>query len=119
MKNECIKSIEIHQDLVSKVKDEMIDQIEDAAQMIIHSLRQGHKLILCGNGGSAADAQHLAAEFVGRFILERKSLPAIALTTDTSAITAIANDYGFESVFSRQLEGVGTKGDVLLAISTS
>jgi D-sedoheptulose 7-phosphate isomerase len=74
---------------------------------------------LCGNGGSAADAQHIAAELVGRFVADRRALPAIALTTDTSALTAIANDYGYDAVFSRQLEGLAQPGDVLIAISTS
>lgn len=119
MKDACLRSIETHLDLVGKVKGELSDQIVDAAQMMIHSLKQGHKLMICGNGGSAADAQHLAAEFVGRFIRERSPLPAIALTTDTSAMTAIGNDFGFETIFSRQVVGLGKKGDLLLAISTS
>ncbi|MBF0490847.1 MAG: D-sedoheptulose 7-phosphate isomerase, partial [Candidatus Omnitrophica bacterium] len=78
-----------------------------------------HKLFFCGNGGSAADSQHIAAEFVGRFQKERKAWPAIALTTDTSALTALGNDYSFDIVFSRQLEALGQKGDVLVGISTS
>lgn len=119
MRDDCLRSIEAHLSLVSKVKAEMVDQIDEAGQMIVHSLKQGHKLMLCGNGGSAADAQHLAAEFVGRFIRERNPLPALALTTDSSALTAIGNDYGFDAVFSRQVDGLGEKGDLLLAISTS
>ena len=83
------------------------------------ALRQGRKLMLCGNGGSAADCQHIAAELVGRLQGERRALAAIALTTDTSALTAIANDYGYEQVFARQVEGLGVRGDVLLALSTS
>src|SRR4051794_32598553 len=79
----------------------------------------GHKVLLCGNGGSAADAQHIAAELVGRFVIERRPLPAIALTTDTSALTAIGNDYGYEHVFSRQVLALGSPGDVLVAITTS
>lgn len=90
-----------------------------AAAYIAHSLRAGGKLMLCGNGGSAADCQHLAAEFVGRFSVDRKPLAAIALTTDTSALTAIGNDYGYEEVFVRQVRALGRPGDVLLAISTS
>ena len=79
----------------------------------------GNKIIFCGNGGSAGDSQHLAAELMGRYKVDRKPLPAIALTVDTSAITAIGNDYGYENVFSRQLKGIGNKGDVLISISTS
>jgi D-sedoheptulose 7-phosphate isomerase len=82
-------------------------------------VRSGGKLLLAGNGGSAADAQHIAAEFVGRFVRDRAPLPALALTTDTSALTAIGNDYGFEHVFARQVRALGRKGDVLVAISAS
>jgi D-sedoheptulose 7-phosphate isomerase len=89
------------------------------AAVIVAALRSGNKLLLVGNGGSAADAQHIAAEIVGRYKQERPAWPAIALTTDTSALTAIANDYGFEQVFARQVEGLGARGDVLLALSTS
>jgi D-sedoheptulose 7-phosphate isomerase len=95
---------------------EILDKI---AFLIARSLRAGRKILLCGNGGSAADSQHIAAEFVGRFKKERKSLPALALTTDTSILTAVGNDYGYEHIFSRQVEGLGVKGDVLIAISTS
>lgn len=83
------------------------------------AIATGAKLLICGNGGSAADAQHIAAEFINRFLLDRPGLPAIALTTDTSAITAIANDSSYERIFARQIEALGKKGDVLLAISTS
>ena len=89
------------------------------AQAIIAALRSGNKLLIAGNGGSAADAQHIAAEIVGRYKQDRPAWAAIALTTDSSALTAIANDYGFEQVFARQVEGVGQRGDVLLALSTS
>jgi D-sedoheptulose 7-phosphate isomerase len=89
------------------------------ALAIIDALLAGNKLLLIGNGGSAADAQHIAAEFVGRYKQERGAYAAIALTTDTSALTAIANDYGFEQVFARQVEGIGRHGDVLMALSTS
>ncbi len=82
-------------------------------------LKSGYKILICGNGGSAADSQHFAAEIVGRFEKERKGFPAIALTTDTSALTAIGNDYGFENIFSRQVEALGEKGDILIGISTS
>lgn len=93
--------------------------IAAACTMVTDCLKRGNKVLLFGNGGSAGDAQHIAAEFTGRFVKERKSLAAIALTTDTSALTAIANDYGFEYIFSRQVEGLANAGDVLLGISTS
>jgi len=93
--------------------------IDRAAQTLAAVFRQGNKVMFCGNGGSAADAQHLAAELMGRYLKERKPMPAIALTTDTSALTAIGNDYGFADVFVRQLRGLGRKGDGLVAISTS
>ncbi|HEY5129905.1 MAG TPA: D-sedoheptulose 7-phosphate isomerase, partial [Bradyrhizobium sp.] len=89
------------------------------ASVIIAALRAGNKLLIVGNGGSAADAQHIAAEIVGRYKQDRPGWAAMALTTDTSALTAIANDYGFEQVFARQVEGLGQRGDVLLALSTS
>jgi D-sedoheptulose 7-phosphate isomerase len=89
------------------------------AGVIIAALRSGNKLLIIGNGGSAADAQHIAAEIVGRYKQDRPAYAAIALTTDTSALTAIANDYGFEQVFARQVEGLGQRGDVLMALSTS
>lgn len=94
-------------------------QIEAAAQMWIRALSAGRKVIFCGNGGSAADAQHLAAELMGRFMFDRDPLPALSLTVDTSALTAIGNDYGYDKVFSRQLRGIGVPGDVLLGMSTS
>jgi len=94
-------------------------ELELAIDLIAGALRDGRKLLLFGNGGSAADAQHIAAEFVGRFLRERRPLPAIALTTDTSALTAIGNDYGFDDVFARQVRALGVRGDVALAISTS
>ncbi len=95
------------------------ENIEMATNIVIKSLQAGKKIIFCGNGGSAGDSQHLAAELMGRYKVDRKPMPAIALTVDTSAITAIGNDYGYENVFSRQLKGIGNKGDVLIAISTS
>jgi D-sedoheptulose 7-phosphate isomerase len=93
--------------------------LEVIARAMTAVLRSGRKILWCGNGGSAADSQHLAAELVGRFRRERRSLASIALTTDTSALTAIANDYGYEAVFSRQVEGLGNLGDLLVGISTS
>lgn len=96
-----------------------IPLIEKAANVAAECLRAGHKLLFFGNGGSAADSQHLAAEFVGRYEKERRGLAAIALTTDTSILTAVGNDYGFERIYERQIEALGRKGDVAFAISTS
>jgi D-sedoheptulose 7-phosphate isomerase len=93
--------------------------IRETARLISAAMSQGGKLMLCGNGGSAADSQHIAAELSGRFVKDRRPLAAIALSTDTSALTCIANDYGFDDVFSRQVAALGRKGDCLLAISTS
>lgn len=93
--------------------------LQDASRAIADSLRGGGKLLIFGNGGSAADAQHMAAEMIGRLILERRALPAIALTTNSSNLTAIGNDYSYEVVFSRQIEALARKGDVVVAISTS
>jgi len=109
-----------HKQAVDKsFSPEQVLILEDITRLLFETLKKGNKLLLCGNGGSAADAQHIAAEFIARFRLERKSLPAIALTTDTSILTAIANDYTFDRVFSRQVEGLGDKGDMLIGISTS
>ena len=93
--------------------------VATSAQICIDSLKNGGKILLFGNGGSAADAQHIAAALVGRYKVERKGLPAIALTTDTSAITSLGNDYGYSQVFSRQIESLANKGDVVIGISTS
>lgn len=93
-----------HMEAVQESFAANIGNISDAAELVIQSLQKGHKLLICGNGGSAADAQHIAAEFVGQYKRKRRSLPAIALTVDTSAITAIGNDYSFDLVFARQLE---------------
>ena len=98
--------------------DSIANQIETASKICINSLKNGGKILIMGNGGSAADAQHIAAELVGRYKTERKGLPAIALTTDTSAITSIANDYGFLHVFDRQVEALAHKNDVVIGIST-
>lgn len=92
---------------------------KQAADLCTNALAGKNRIFVCGNGGSAADAQHFAAELVGRYETERKALPAIALSTDTSAITAIGNDYGFDEIFSRQIRGLGCKEDILIAISTS
>ncbi|MDW8305064.1 MAG: D-sedoheptulose 7-phosphate isomerase [Acidobacteriota bacterium] len=96
-----------------------VEHIEESARVILDAVRNRRKILICGNGGSAADAQHIAAEFVGRYEMERRAIPAIALTTDTSILTALSNDYGFSEVFSRQIEALADPGDVLIAISTS
>ncbi len=101
-----------------KVSD-LPQKLEQCAACVEKALSGGHKVLLCGNGGSAADSQHLAAEFVGRFQKERRGLPAIALTVDTSILTSVANDYGYEAVFARQIQALGERGDVLVGISTS
>jgi len=95
------------------------ENLENCAQRIALAVAKGNKLLICGNGGSAADAQHLAGEFVNRFMIDRPPLPALALTTDSSVLTAIGNDFGFEQVFVKQIHALGVPGDVLLAISTS
>jgi len=105
--------------LMLKIEETLTDRIADAVAMLQNALGDGKKLLVMGNGGSAADAQHFAAEIIGRFKLERRALPAVALTTDTSVLTAIGNDYGFDAVFSRQVEGLGAPGDVVVGISTS
>ena len=96
-----------------------VPQIEEASKLIIKCLQNGRKIMFCGNGGSAADAQHLSAELVGRYRKNRKPIASVALTTDTSVITAVSNDFSFDDIFSRQVESVGNDGDVLYAISTS
>ncbi len=98
---------------------ESSDRIVEAASLIAEGFKLGAKLLICGNGGSAADAQHIAGEFVNRFLIERPPLPALALTTDTSVITSIGNDYDYKDIFSKQIKALGKEGDILLAISTS
>jgi D-sedoheptulose 7-phosphate isomerase len=112
------KHISKNIELLNELKTQ-IDVIVEIAGKFIEALRSGNKILLFGNGGSAADAQHIAAEFVGRFQLERKGLPAIALTTNTSSLTSIGNDYGFQDVFKRQIEALGKPGDLAVGISTS
>ena len=108
-----------HQKVIQLVTEQLTEKIEKACDIIVNTIKNGNRVLLAGNGGSAADAQHIAAELSGRFSKERKPLPGIALTTDTSAITAIANDYGYDHVFSRQLEALAQPGDLFIGISTS
>jgi D-sedoheptulose 7-phosphate isomerase len=112
-------ALQEHLQVFSSLAEKCSEQIEQCAALIFDTFATGGKLLICGNGGSAADSQHLAAEFVGRYENERRALPALALTTDTSAITALANDYDFERIFARQVEALATEGDCLIAISTS
>lgn len=108
-----------HAKVTTRAAAELPEVLERVVRAVDETLRCGRTIFACGNGGSAADAQHLVAELVGRFLLERRALPAIALTADAATLTAISNDYGYERVFARQLEGLAKKGDLLFAISTS
>lgn len=121
--NSFIKNIIAQLEDSASVKRKMmvscVDSILSAAELMIETIKSGAKILLCGNGGSAADSQHLAAELVSKLKLERSAIPAIALTTNTSTLTAIANDYDFSQVFVRQLEAFGRKNDLLIGISTS
>lgn len=111
------ESVSVKNELLKN--ESIISSIAEASNLCLNSLRNNNKILLAGNGGSAADSQHIAAELVGRFYKNRAALPAIALTTDTSALTAIGNDFGFETIFSRQVEALGNSGDVFIGISTS
>ena len=117
--NPAINSLSQHLSVFQELSAGFTPVIEECAELLAEAFTSGNKILICGNGGSAADAQHLAAEFVGRYETERVALPAIALTTDTSALTALANDYDFERIFARQVEALARPGDVLIAISTS
>ena len=118
--NEVIaREFEAHLKTIHAVIGSMEADLEAASNLAVEVLKRGNKVLLCGNGGSAADAQHIAAELTGRYKTERRGLPAIALTTDTSALTAISNDYGYAKVFDRQVEALANKGDLLIGISTS
>lgn len=119
MKKTVISELDENINIIKNISQNLSDTIIRTSEMIIDTYESGGKVILIGNGGSAADAQHIAAEFVGRFKLERRPLPAIALTTNTSILTALANDYGYENVFSRQLYSLANDKDVLIAITTS
>jgi D-sedoheptulose 7-phosphate isomerase len=113
------RSLREHLKAIEALLDSSLGDIDAAGRLIWEALNAGNKILLCGNGGSAADAQHIAAELVGRYEQQRRAFPAISLTTDTSALTALSNDYGYEEVFARQVEALGSAGDVLIAISTS
>ena len=119
MKESVVRSLKEGADLRLKMAETMPAEIATAATAIAEAFKAGRKLLLFGNGGSAADAQHIAAEFMNRFLIERPPLPAIALTTDTSVLTSIANDYAFDEIFSKQVKALGKKGDVALGITTS
>ena len=115
LRNNIERSIQVHH----RLEEACLPALSLAAQQLVEAYRTGHKAIFFGNGGSAADAQHLAAEFVGRYLRERGPMPALALNTNSSAVTAIGNDYGYDRVFARQLEALAGAGDVAIAISTS
>ena len=119
MSGEIAKRLEQSILIKQAVAKSKIREIEDMARLIIAAYRRGGKVVLFGNGGSAADAQHIACELVGRFVLKRQAFPAIALTTNTSTLTAVANDYGYNAVFSRQVEALVNERDVVIGISTS
>ena len=114
-----VSELETHQVVLKQTIDQTADDIEKIANAIIRCFQQGNKLLICGNGGSAADAQHVAGEFVNRYRYDHAALPAIALTTDSSILTCISNDSTFENIYSRQVEALGKPGDILVGISTS
>jgi len=121
MREDIVKRIEENISAKKSILNDahLIDTIERAATVVVNAIKNGNKIIFCGNGGSAADSQHLAAELIGKFYFNRRSLPAVSLTVNTSIITAIGNDFGFDKIFARQLEGIGKAGDVLIGLSTS
>ncbi|MGB5919796.1 D-sedoheptulose 7-phosphate isomerase [Arcobacter sp.] len=119
MKKTIEKEFQAHLETIQKVIETMSEPLEKASKLAVDTLKAGNKILIFGNGGSAADAQHIAAELTGRYKTERRGLPGIALTTDTSALTAIGNDYGYDRVFDRQVESLANEGDLLIGISTS
>lgn len=119
MQNKIREHIQEHVRVMEQVTETLPDEIAACAALLSNALRLGNKVLVMGNGGSAADAQHFAAELVGRYLLDRKALPVIALTTDTSILTSVSNDYGFDEIFSRQVEALAVSGDVVVGISTS
>ncbi len=119
MISEITSQLAAHRDVIIRVEKELSPQIAEMVTLMVETFTHGGKLLVMGNGGSAADAQHFVAEIVGRFKLERRGLPAIALSTDTSILTAIGNDYGFDKIFKRQVEALAAPGDLIVGISTS
>lgn len=117
IKNYIQSSIDVKQHVLNDTV--LLDTVAEVVEKCTHALKSGNKILLAGNGGSAADAQHIAAEFVSRFFYDRPGLPAMALTTDTSILTAIGNDYGYDKVFARQIQAMGNPGDVFIGITTS
>ena len=115
IKNELLSHLEV----INLTIETMQEKLELASLLVVNTLKNGNKILLCGNGGSAADAQHIAAELTGRYKTERRGLPGIALTTDTSILTSIGNDYGYDRIFDRQIEALVNKGDLIIGISTS
>lgn len=116
---EIAAQLSAHRDVITRMEQELSPRIADMVTLLVETFARGGKLLVMGNGGSAADAQHFVAEIVGRFKMERRGLPAIALSTDTSILTAIGNDYGFDMVFRRQVEALAVAGDLVVGISTS
>jgi len=119
MEENIRSQLKSHCDVIQLIEQQLTPMISTAGGILVEALADGNKVLVMGNGGSAADAQHMAAEIVGRFKKDRRALPAIALSTDTSILTSIGNDYGFEMVFRRQVEALAVKGDVVVGISTS
>jgi len=118
-KNIISSHIQEHKNVLNSIDDDMIKKVEDISEILVKTLSNGNTIFWCGNGGSAGDSQHLAAELIGKYKNDRRPLKSIALTTDSSAITCISNDYSYDKIFERQIEGLGVKGDVLIGISTS
>jgi len=119
MINEIKQQLQDHRALIDLLERDLAPKIAEMSTLISDALAKGNKLLVMGNGGSAADSQHFVAEIVGRFKMERTALPAVALSTDTSILTAIGNDYGFDAIFSRQIEALAAPGDIVVGISTS
>ncbi|MDD2271934.1 MAG: D-sedoheptulose 7-phosphate isomerase [Desulfuromonadaceae bacterium] len=119
MISEITSQLAVHREVIARVEHELTPLIVEMVELMVDTFQRGGKVLVMGNGGSAADAQHFVAEIVGRFKMERRGLPALALSTDTSILTAIGNDYGFDRVFSRQVEAQASPGDLVVGISTS
>jgi D-sedoheptulose 7-phosphate isomerase len=119
MINEIRNQLQDHRSMIDLLERDLVPSIAEMSNLVSAALANGNKLLVMGNGGSAADSQHFVAEIVGRFKMERRALPAVALSTDTSILTAIGNDYGFESIFSRQVEALAAPGDIVVGLSTS